>query len=76
VQVRLNETHCLNQGLCELPSCLWYAGDLRRVASIARARLAVPAVQHPDLVDAILVPAHPVTLVLVEHRTDHQQLAV
>jgi superfamily I DNA and/or RNA helicase len=76
VRVRLNETYRLNQELCELPSRLWYEGDLRPVDATAGARLAVPTVPHPDLVDAILAPQRPVTLVMAEHATDHQQSAV
>jgi predicted RecB family nuclease len=73
VRVRLNETYRLNQELCQLPSRLWYQGDLRPTAANATARLAVPTVPQPDLVDAILAPQHPVTLVLAEHTTDTQR---
>jgi superfamily I DNA and/or RNA helicase len=72
----LNETYRLNRELCQLPSRLWYRGDLRPAAANAEARLALPAVQQPDLVDAILAPQRPVTLVLAEHTTDHQRSAV
>jgi superfamily II DNA/RNA helicase len=73
VRVRLNETYRLNQELCQLPSRLWYQEDLRPAAATARARLAVPAVQRPDLIDTILAPQYPTTLVVAEHATDHQQ---
>ncbi len=76
VQVRLNETYRLNQELCQLPSRLWYQGDLHPAPANAGARLALPAVQPSDLVDAILAPERPVTLVLVEHATDHQHSPV
>jgi superfamily I DNA and/or RNA helicase len=33
----------------------------------------LPPVQHPDVVDAILAPQHPLTLVVAEHTSDHQQ---
>jgi hypothetical protein len=72
VRVRLNETYRLNQELCELPSRLWYQGDLHPAPATAGARLALPALQQPDLVDAILAPERPVTLVLAEHTADHQ----
>jgi superfamily II DNA/RNA helicase len=72
VWVRLNETYRLNQELCALPSRLWYEGDLRPVATHARARLSVPVPCEPDRIDHILDPQRPVTLVLVEHHTDHQ----
>jgi superfamily II DNA/RNA helicase len=75
-RVRLNETYRLNRELCQLPSRLWYRGDLRPAAANAEARLALPAVQQPDLVDAILAPQRPVTLVLAEHTTDHQRSSV
>ncbi|MCZ6872101.1 MAG: AAA domain-containing protein, partial [bacterium] len=73
IRVRLNETYRLNQTLCQLPSRLWYQGDLHPTPTIANARLVLPAVQRPDLTDTILSPDHPVTLVLADHKTDHQQ---
>jgi superfamily II DNA/RNA helicase len=76
VRVRLNETYRLNRELCQLPSRLWYQGDLRPASANAGARLALPAVQQHDLVDAILAPERPVTLVLAEHATDHQRSPV
>jgi predicted RecB family nuclease len=76
VRVRLNETYRLNSELCQLPSRLWYQGDLHPAAANAGSRLALPTVQHPDLVDAILAPQRPVTLVLAEHTTDHQRSSV
>src|SRR5262249_39492708 len=71
--VRLNTTYRLNQELCQLPSQLWYHGDLHPAAANATGRLQVPVVQQPDLVDAILAPQRPVTLVLADHTTDAQQ---
>jgi AAA domain-containing protein len=76
VRVRLNETYRLNHELCELPSRLWYQGDLHPAPATAGARLALPAVQQPDLVDEILAPERPVTLVLAEHATDYQHSSV
>ena len=73
VRVRLNETYRLNQELCQLPSRLWYQGDLRPAAANAAGRLVVPTVQHGDVVDAVLAPQRPATLVLAAHTTDHQQ---
>jgi AAA domain len=75
-RVRLNTTYRLNQELCELPSQLWYQGDLHPVAANATRRLQVPVVLQPDLVDRILAPQHPVTLVLADHTTDAQQSAL
>jgi Lhr-like helicase len=75
-RVRLNTTYRLNQALCELPSQLWYQGDLHPAAANATGRLEVPVVQQPDLVDAILAPQQPVTLVLADHTTDAQQSAL
>jgi superfamily I DNA and/or RNA helicase len=75
-RVRLNETYRLNQELCELPSRLWYQGDLHPTAANAGARLALPAVQQSDLVDAILAPQRPMTLVLAEHTSAHQRSSV
>ena len=75
-RVRLNTTYRLNQGLCELPSQLWYQGDLHPATANATRHLEVPVVQQPDLVDAILAPQHPVTLVLADHTTDAQQSAL
>ena len=72
-RVRLNTTYRLNQELCQLPSQLWYQGDLHPAAANAAGRLQVPVVQQPDLVDAILAPQYPVTLVLADHTTDAQQ---
>jgi hypothetical protein len=72
-RVRLNTTYRLNQELCQLPSQLWYQGDLYPAAVNATGRLQVPVVPQPDLVDAILAPQHPVTLVLADHATDAQQ---
>src|SRR5262249_29757276 len=75
-RVRLNTTYRLNQELCELPSQLWYQGDLHPVASHATRRLDVPVVRQPDLVDNILAPHQPVTLLLADHTTDAQQSAL
>ena len=75
-RVRLNTTYRLNQELCQLPSQLWYQGDLHPAAANATRRLEVPVVEQPDLVDAILAPQHPVTLVLADHTTDAQQSAL
>ena len=75
-RVRLNTTYRLNQELCELPSQLWYQGDLHPAAANATRRLEVPVVRQPDLVDRILAPQHPVTLVLADHTTDAQQSAL
>ena len=72
-RVRLNETYRLNQELCQLPSQLWYQGDLRPAAAQATARLAIPTVSPPDLLDAILSPERPATLVLADHTTDAQR---
>jgi superfamily I DNA and/or RNA helicase len=71
-RVRLNETYRLNRELCQLPSRLWYEDDLHPAPANAGARLALPAVQQSGVVDAILAPQHPVTLVLAEHTIDHQ----
>jgi hypothetical protein len=76
VRVRLNETYRLNRELCQLPSALWYEGDLQPAAGNAESRLALPAPRHADLVDAILAPERPVTLVLAEHTTDSQTSSV
>jgi AAA domain len=75
-RVRLNMTYRLNQELCELPAQLWYQGDLHPAAADATRRLQVPVVRQPDLVDRILAPQHPVTLVLADHTTDAQQSAL
>jgi Lhr-like helicase/predicted RecB family nuclease len=75
-RVRLNTTYRLNQALCELPSQLWYQGDLHPTAANATRRLEVPVVRQPDLVDAILAPQYPVALVLADHTTDAQQSAL
>jgi hypothetical protein len=74
--VRLNTTYRLNQELCALPSRLWYQGDLHPAAANATRRLEVPVVRQPNLVDAILAPQHPVTLVLADHTTDAQHSAL
>ena len=74
--MRLNETYRLNRELCQLPSRLWYEDDLYPAPANADARLALPTMQQPDLVDAILAPQHPVTLVLAEHTTAHQHSPV
>ena len=75
-RVRLNETYRLNRELCQLPSRLWYESDLHPAPANADARLALPTVQQRDLVDAILAPHHPVTLVLAEHTAAHQHAPV
>jgi superfamily I DNA and/or RNA helicase len=69
----LNETYRLNHELCQLPSRLWYQGDFHPARANAKARLTVPPIPHPDGIDAILDPERPVTLVLADHSTDHQQ---
>jgi superfamily I DNA and/or RNA helicase len=75
-RVRLNETYRLNRELCQLPSRLWYEDDLHPAPANAHARLTPPTMQQPDLVDAILAPQQPVTLVLAEHATAHQHSPV
>src|SRR4030095_13834918 len=75
-RVRLNTTYRLNQELCQLPSQPWYQGDLHPAAANATRRLELPVVRQSDLVDAILAPQHPVTLVLADHTTDAQQSAL
>jgi superfamily II DNA/RNA helicase len=75
-RVRLNETYRLNRELCRLPSHLWYDDDLHPAPANAGARLALPALSHADLVDAILAPEQPVTLVLTEHVAAHQHASV
>src|SRR4029450_10884118 len=45
-RVRLNTTYRLNQELCELPSQLWYQGDLHPAAANATRRLELPVVRH------------------------------
>ena len=75
-RVRLNETYRLNWELCQVPSRLWYEGDLHPAPANADARLALPTMHQPDLVDAILAPQHPVTLVLAEHAAAHQHSPV
>src|SRR4029450_6011028 len=75
-RVRLNTTYRLNQELCELPSQLWYQGDLHPAATTATRRLELPVVRQSDLVDAILAPQYPVTLVLADHTTDAQHSAL
>ena len=59
-----------------MPSQLWYQGDLHPAAANATRRLELPVVRQPDLVDTILAPQHPVTLVLADHTTDAQQSAL
>ena len=76
VRVRLNETYRLNRELCALPSRLWYQNDLHPAAGNAGSRLQRPPIQQmdsADIVDKILDPERPVTLVLADHKTDHQQ---
>ena len=73
VRVRLNQTYRLNRELCQLPSRLWYEGDLHPAAANAEARLSIPQVLHPDALDAMLEAQRPATLVLVEHTTEEQQ---
>jgi Lhr-like helicase len=75
-RVRLNETYRLNRELCQLPSRLWYKSDLHPAPANAETRLTLPTTQQPDLVDAILAPQQPVTLVLAEHATAHQHSSV
>ncbi len=74
--VRLNETYRLNRELCDLPSRLWYDGDLQPAASNAESRLVRPTPPHPAAIDTMLAPEQPVTLVLADHTTDEQQSAV
>ena len=78
VRVRLNETYRLNRELCALPSRLWYQNDLQPAAGNAGSRLhrpPIPQMDSADIVDEILDPERPVTLVLADHTTDHQQSA-
>jgi superfamily I DNA and/or RNA helicase len=76
VRVRLNETYRLNRVLCQWPSRLWYKNDRHPAPANADARLVLPTAQHLDLLDMILTPQQPVTLVLAEHVTAHQHAPV
>lgn len=73
VRVRLNQTYRLNRELCQLPSRLWYEGDLQPAAANAAARLTIPQVLQPDEVDTVLEAQRPATLMLLDHTTDQQQ---
>src|SRR4029450_7240526 len=69
-RVRLNTTYRLHQELCELPSQLWYQGDLHPAATTATRRLELPVVRQSDLVDAILAPQAPLSLVMADQCID------
>ena len=72
-RVRLDRTYRMNAELCRFPSQTWYDGALQPAPGNAHLRLALPHPGQDDLLDRILDPEKPVTLLLVDHQGCHQQ---
>lgn len=75
-RIRLDQTYRMNAELCRFPSQMWYDGALRPAPGNAHLRLALPQPGRGDLIDRILDPEKPVTLLLVDHRGRHQTSAL
>ena len=72
-RIRLNQTYRMNAELCRFPSQTWYQGALQPAPGTARLRLVLPRSSRGDLLDRLLDPEKPATLLLVDHRGCHQR---
>ena len=75
-RVRLNQTYRMNAELCQFPSQTWYEGTLQPAPGNACLRLALQRSGQGDLLDRVLDPEKPATLLLVDHRGCHQVSAL
>ena len=75
-RVRLNWTYRMNAELCQFPSQTWYDGTLQPAPGNACLRLALQRSGQRDLLDRVLDPEKPATLLLVDHRGCHQTSAL
>ena len=71
--IRLDQTYRMNEEICAFPSRTWYDDALRAAEGNAHSRLVLKAPNKGDLLDRVLDPEKPVTLLLVEHRGCHQK---
>lgn len=72
-RVRLDRTYRMNAELCRFPSQTWYDGALQPAPANAQLRLTLPQPGRGDVLDRVLDPEKPVTLLLVDHRGAHQK---
>jgi len=72
-RIRLDRTYRMNEDLCHFPSQMWYNGALRSDAHNAHNRLVLQKVKHTDLLDRVLDPENPVSLLIVDHHDHHQK---
>jgi len=66
-RVLLDRTYRMSAALCAFPSHTWYADALISDATCADARLDLTPSAALDLLDRIVAPDPPMTLVLVDH---------
>jgi superfamily I DNA and/or RNA helicase len=71
VQVRLNTTYRMNQEICEFPSQYFYQQQL--ISAVADNKLNLAKFSQNDIIDKIIDPEKPVTLLLLNHQIYHQQ---
>ena len=72
-RVRLDRTYRMNEDLCDFPSRTWYDGALRAASGNAKRRLVLDRTRQDDLLDRVIDPEKPVSLLLVNHRGCHQK---
>ena len=72
-RIRLDRTYRMNAELCAFPSRTWYEGDLQPAPENAHIRLALAGPRCGDLMDRLLDPERPVTLLIIDHHGCHQQ---
>ena len=72
-RVRLDQTYRMNEDLCAFPSRTWYDGTLVAAADNAHSRLVLSDPRQNDLLDCVLDPEKPVSLLVVDHRGCHQK---
>lgn len=72
-RIRLDQTYRMNEDLCAFPSRTWYEGTLRPAQGNAHTRLVLNDFEKDDLLDRVLDPEKPVSLLLVNHRGRHQK---
>jgi superfamily II DNA/RNA helicase len=65
-RVRLELSYRMNDVICAFPSRAWYGGTLRPAAEVAGARLRLEGPRPGDLVDRLLEPERPCSLVLLD----------
>lgn len=72
-RIRLDQTYRMNEDLCAFPSRTWYEGTLRPAQGNAHTRLVLNDFEKDDLLDRVLDPEKPVSLLVVDHRGRHQK---